>query len=70
MNWTDELLSVLFSDEKNFNLDGPDGWAYYWHDIRKEPQTFFSRQHRGGSHMVWGVFSYDGTTDIVFLKGC
>ncbi|KMQ81987.1 hypothetical protein RF55_24576 [Lasius niger] len=69
MNWTDEWLSVLFSDEKKFNLDGPDGWAYYWHDIRKEPQTFFSRQQGGGSLMVWGAFSYNGTTDIAFLKG-
>lgn len=69
MNWTDEWLSVLFSDEKKFNLDGPDGWAYYWHDIRKEPQTFFSRQQGGGSLMVWGAFSYNGTTDIVFLEG-
>lgn len=69
MNWTDEWLSVLFSDEKKFNLDGPDGWAYYWHDLRKEPRTFLSRQQGGGSLMVWGAFSYNGTTDIVFLEG-
>ena len=50
MNGTDEWLNVLFSDEKKFNLDGPNGgWAYYWYDIPKEPQIFFSRQ-QGGVH--------------------
>ncbi|KFM58275.1 Transposable element Tc3 transposase, partial [Stegodyphus mimosarum] len=69
MHWTDEWLSVVFSDEKKFNLDGPDGWAYYWHDIRQEPQTFFSRQQGGGSVMVWAAFLFNGTTDIAFLEG-
>ena len=69
MNWTDEWPSVLFSDEKKFNLDGPDRLAYYWHDLRKELRTFLSRQQGGGSLMVWGAFSYNGTTDSVFLEG-
>jgi hypothetical protein len=37
---------------KKFNLDGPDGVACYWHDLRKE-QIFSKRQQGGGSLMVW-----------------
>ena len=69
MHWKDEWISTLFSDEKKFNLDCPDGWAHYWNDIRKEPRTFYSRQQGGGSVMIWGAFGYNGTTNLAILKG-
>uniref|UniRef100_A0A915EPL0 Tc3 transposase DNA binding domain-containing protein n=1 Tax=Ditylenchus dipsaci TaxID=166011 RepID=A0A915EPL0_9BILA len=47
MSWTHEWESVIFSDEKKFNLDGPDGFSYYWRDLRKEPR-FFSKRNFGG----------------------
>ncbi len=50
--WDHEWRAVLFSDEKKFNLDGPDGHQYYWHDLRKEPKQIFSRIQGGGSAMV------------------
>lgn len=60
---------VVFSDEKKFNLDGPDGFKFYWRDLRKDPELFSRRQHGGGSVMVWGAFSSRGQTTIPWLDG-
>lgn len=55
-NWE----NVVWSDEKKFNLDGPDGYAYYWHDLRKEERIFSKRGFGGGSLMIWGCFGVGG----------
>ncbi|POM70640.1 transposable element Tc3 Transposase [Phytophthora palmivora] len=60
---------VVFSDEKKFNLDGPDGFQYYWHDLRHEPQIYARRQNGGGSVMVWGAFCAQGKSELVILEG-
>jgi transposase len=44
MDWEKKWQNVIFSDEKKWNLDGPDGNQFYWHDLRKEPQYFSKRQ--------------------------
>ena len=61
--------SIIFSDEKKFNLDGPDGHQFYWHDLSLEKETFFSRNHGAGSVMIWGGISSEGLTELVFLDG-
>ncbi|GBO08049.1 Transposable element Tc3 transposase [Araneus ventricosus] len=43
---------VIFSDEKKFNLDGPNGFRYFWYDLRKEKEIFSKRTFGGGSVMV------------------
>lgn len=68
MHFKDEWIEVMFSDEKKFNLDGPDGWRYYWHDLRKEPEIFSKRQMGGGSVMIWGAFSFNGTCELAFVN--
>lgn len=57
---------MIFSDEKKFNLDGPDGIFSYWRDLRKEQRYFSSRNFGGGSLMVWGAFSQNGLIQIAF----
>lgn len=65
IHWSTEWTQVVFSDEKKFNLDGPDGFNYYWHDLRKEKQFNYSRNFGGGSLMVWAAFSMHGKTPLV-----
>uniref|UniRef100_A0A914QHT3 Transposase n=1 Tax=Panagrolaimus davidi TaxID=227884 RepID=A0A914QHT3_9BILA len=59
---------VVFSDEKKFNLDGPDGFSCYWRDLRKEPRYFKRRNFGGGSLMVWGAFSALGKLELAFTS--
>ena len=63
-NWD----QVWFSDEKKFNLDGPDGYSYYFHDIRKEEVILSRRNFGGGSVMVWGAFSSRGKSNLSITK--
>jgi predicted transcriptional regulator len=67
--YLEEWKKVIFSDEKRWSLDGPDGWATYWHDDRKEEQVFQTRQMGGGSVMVWGAIGYNEKPQLVFIKG-
>jgi len=60
---------VIFSDEKNFTLDGPDGFHSHWRDLRKDPRVLSKRQSGGGSLIVWGAFSEKGKSELVILTG-
>lgn len=62
------LSQVIFSDEKKWNLDGPDGNRSYWHDIRKEELCFSKRNFGGGSVMLWGAFSAAGCLEVQFVS--
>lgn len=61
-------VQVIFSDEKKWNLDGPDGFNGYWHDLRKEKRVFSKRNFGGGSVMVWGAFCSTGTLRLAFTS--
>jgi len=59
--------SVVFTDEKRFNLDGPDDFQYYYHDLRKD-ELYLSRNHsREGGVMVWGAITFYGTIVLICI---
>jgi len=58
----DSWQACIFTDEKKFNLDGPDGNQYYWHDKRKPKLRFTKRQQGGGGIMFWGGMGWNGLT--------
>lgn len=59
---------VWSSRTKKFNLEGPDGYSYYFHDLRKETHHLDRLHSRAGGVMVWGAISYYGTFKLKFLK--
>ena len=60
--------NVVFSDEKKFNLDDPDGYQYYWHDI-SNTNNFLSKDcHNKKSLMIWGAFNYFGKSKLYFFE--
>ena len=60
--------NVIFSDEKKFNLDGPDGCQSYWYQMRKDEQIFSKRPFGGGSLMIWGAFSSNERDKLIEMK--
>lgn len=65
----EEWSKVVFSDEKKWNLDGPDGMKSYWHNSKLPERVVVKRHSGGGSVMVWGAFSSAGKTELKFVDG-
>ncbi|KMQ83311.1 transposable element tc3 transposase [Lasius niger] len=68
MTWDEEWKNVIFSDEKKFNLDGPDGLKFYWHDLSKPHDVAMSRNFGGGTVMIWAAFSYTAKTPVCWIS--
>lgn len=62
-------MKADFPEEKNFNLNGPDGFAYYRRGCRNELRRFSTRRNGGGSLMVWRDIFFYGVSPLVRFKG-
>jgi transposase len=71
IHWTKRWSKVYFTDEKKFNLDGPDGCNYFWADLNEnDVKKYFSKDiHNKQSVMVWGAFSLQEQLPLVRLEG-
>ena len=61
--------NIVFSDEKKWNLDGPDGLKKHWCDSRSPTVASVRRHSGGGSVMIWGAFSGIKKSSLKFLSG-
>lgn len=67
-----EWSKVLWSDESKFNLFSSDGIQYVRRPIGKRSDRKYmvpTVKHGGGSVMVWGCFSRDGTGPLIQIEG-
>ena len=65
-----DFKKVIFTDEKRFKFDGPDGWCTW--SRRGEPVVLNKQQMgggEGGGVMVWGVIFANGNIWLEWLKG-
>ncbi|GJQ81387.1 hypothetical protein Trydic_g18253 [Trypoxylus dichotomus] len=51
IQWSEDRKKVVFTDEKRFSLNRPDGFQHYWDDLRKEPKVMSRRPQGGGGVM-------------------
>ncbi|CAM4983192.1 unnamed protein product [Rotaria socialis] len=59
-----------FGRTKNFfYLDGPNGFSYYWHDLRKKEEIFSTHAQGGSSVMIWASFRWGSKSSTCFING-
>lgn len=59
---------VILADKYRFNFDYPNGFMYYWHNLRKDTQYFCTLHQGWKSVMVWSAVSYYAELHIFFIS--
>ncbi|KAA6360244.1 MAG: hypothetical protein EZS28_044229 [Streblomastix strix] len=62
---------IIFSDEKKFRYDKPDGWAYYWYSLdEKDDDSLYNKdQGKFKGVMVHATISSAGILSLDRLQG-
>lgn len=61
-----EWKSIIFPDDKKFNVSKVDGLNYYWHDLRRPREKVEKSPTTRDSVIVWRAICYNGS---VVLEG-
>lgn len=73
LHWTiQKWNTVLFSDESKFNMINSDGMCFVRRPVNKrlDPRYYKTTvKHGGGSVLVWGCFSGNGTGPLYCING-
>ena len=74
LNWEKEMMnlemnwdSIIVSDENKLNLEGLDGFKFYWHDVRGPQKNIFQKKF-----WRWvgdGLGCHFLSSKLVFLEG-
>jgi hypothetical protein len=67
MAWQEQWNSAIFTYEKRFCLDGPDGYLYYFHEEKKK--NFLPLITTAGV-MVWSAISSKGFRNCKWNSEC
>jgi hypothetical protein len=54
---------------KNFVLDVPDGFSFYWHDLPKEEDVSSTPAQGDERIMIWIYFTWDRKGSMCFVDG-
>ncbi|KAA6386489.1 MAG: hypothetical protein EZS28_017985 [Streblomastix strix] len=67
----EDLQPIIFSDEKKFRFNGPDGWAYYWIQLGDEKdEVIYSKDYgKFKGVMVHATISKEGLLTVLLYNG-
>ena len=69
MSFTTEWTSIIFSDEKKFNLDDSGGFQYYWYCLKKKQQYYCASQNKKRKFDDMAFLLILVVESLVFFKG-